>query len=151
VQNLMLVSDLFVSINLVFIFLCFPLVVFFLGAKEYRYTTLLTFIIALLFFYQSATSILINIDRSRSFYVLAWIDRYEIKSDVTTNPYESVQSPEKNSIESIQKRVLEQESRGLISDNGSEFRLTRLGKVTLRVSNFFAKTFNLQGWYQNKD
>jgi hypothetical protein len=147
----MLVSDLFVNINLVFIFLSFPLVIFLFSAKEYKSSTLLTLIIALLFFYQSATSILINIDRSRSFYVLSWVDKYQIKSGVNTNPYESVQSPEKHSIEAIQKRIIEQESRGLISDNGSEFSLTSLGKVTLQISNFFAKIFNLQGWYQNKD
>jgi hypothetical protein len=151
VQNLMLVNDLFVNINLVFVFLCFPLVIFFVGAKKFKSSTLLTLIIALLFFYQSATSILINIDRSRSFYVLSWVDKYQIKSDVDTNPYESVQSPEKYSIGSIQKRVVEQVNRGLISNNGSEFSLTRSGKVTLQVSNFFARIFNLQGWYQNKD
>lgn len=150
VQNSISDNDLFLNINFVFLFLCLPFIIFLFGPIKLNFSILLTLVIALLFFYQSATSILINIDRSRSFYVLSWINKYQIGSSLNQNQFDSVRSSEKNSVVSIQKRIIEQESRGLVFKNGNVFSLTRLGKVTLGLSNYFAKLFRLQGWYQNK-
>ena len=149
-QNAIHGRDLFLTINSVFIVLLFLLFLFFFNSLKFDVKLLLSAIIALLLFYQTSTSILINVDRSRSFYVLSWINTYEIDSELSKSQFDQIRSPEKSSLDSINKRISEQVSRGLVFKSGEGLELTIFGRACLHISDFFAKWFKLNGWYQNK-
>ena len=118
------------------------------------YFNRLTFVNLLIIVLLSTTSaqffanVMLNIDRSRSFYVLSWV-RYE---KVTLNDgrldYSLVKSPEKNSYGAITQRVEEQAERGLIKIS-DKCELTLRGKMTVHISDFLAKAFSLEGWKLN--
>lgn len=94
---------------------------------------------------------LMNIDRSRSFYVLNWIDKDKLYFE-RNNLVSKVASQEANEIDAIEQRVFEHQSRGLLNiENSGKITLTLMGKLTLKISNFFANVFSLQGWFLNRN
>lgn len=90
---------------------------------------------------------LLNVDRSRSFYVLSWIDSGNIsysenKFKITAN------SPEAADEAGVIQRVLEQRSRGLIQK--SQMKLTSRGELTLEVAKCLSWLFKLENWALNR-
>jgi hypothetical protein len=90
---------------------------------------------------------LLNVDRSRSFYVLSWIDSgkitYSAKGFKVT-----AKSPEADDEAGVIQRVLEQQSRGLVHE--SEMKLTSKGKLTLEIANRLSWLFDLENWTLNR-
>jgi hypothetical protein len=119
-----------------------------------KYFNRLTFVNLLIVVLLSTTSaqflanVLLNIDRSRSFYVLSWVRYGKITLKDGDLDYSSVKSPEKNSYEAITQRVDEQTKRGLIRIS-DKCELTFRGKMTVHISDFLAKAFSLEGWKSN--
>ncbi len=109
-----------------------------------RLTIILTIYICL-------TQLFVNIDRSKSFYVLYWIENNEIEYDLTNLTF-LVKVPDINSrtneFDFIQ-RVQEHKIRGLVTQNGKRISLTSAGKVILKISDLSAKFFRLKGWVGN--
>jgi len=103
---------------------------------------------ALTFFMLSSFS-LVNIDRSRSFYVLAWADEGKIRTSVEMLDLSNVVSLEKSNVIAIKTRIDEQVARGLIVEKEGLFGLTKYGKLYLKISKFLAATYNLQNWHEN--
>jgi hypothetical protein len=97
---------------------------------------------------QVFTNVVLNIDRSRSFYLLSWV-RYE-KIEVVNGKLdlENVRSSEKLNPEAISQRLAEQVSRGLVSNDG-KFELTFRGKMIVQFSDFIGSKFSLKGWEMN--
>jgi hypothetical protein len=97
---------------------------------------------------QAFTNVVLNIDRSRSFYLLSWV-RYEKIEFVNGKlDLENVRSSEKLNSEAIGQRLAEQVSRGLVSNEG-KFELTFRGKMTVKFSDFISSKFSLKGWEIN--
>lgn len=93
---------------------------------------------------------LLNIDRSRSTFVLAWVDKNLVFSDNKNQIYfNGVESLENLNQKASAQRVLENVQRGLIEPIDRSFRLTASGKFLLRICEFSADFFDLRGWKEN--
>jgi hypothetical protein len=92
---------------------------------------------------------LLNLDRSRSFYVLAWVANGDVS--MRSNEFTvTAKSNEATNIESTLLRIQEGESRGLIQKDSEGYALTFSGKALLKISNFLADAFELDNWKKNK-
>lgn len=92
---------------------------------------------------------LLNVDRSRSFYVLSWVDQGRVTVENGQIILE-VKSKESADIAGVDLRLKEQAERGLIREGNGVYKVTNLGKLTLRIANLLAKLFNLTNWEANK-
>jgi hypothetical protein len=112
--------------------------------NDFVYSVIIGSLISLLLFPNS----LLNVDRSRSFYVLSWVDKGEVKlteSELSVN----VESPEAADQAAIQQRIAEQIKRGLIMERSGNLSLTQKGKILVFIANNLAEIFNLDGWASN--
>jgi hypothetical protein len=107
-------------------------------------------IVSTLIFMTSATFSLVNIDRSRSFYVLSWVDRGLVSNVDGKFDLSRVMSDEKWNLKGIESRFFEQISRGLITSQGPRYRLTKMGFVYLKFAEISADIFKLKNWESNK-
>ncbi len=137
------------QINFISLMLGIPVVVFvrtlYVKPKE-----LISFVIAALVALTFLTqNVILNIDRSRSFYVLSWVDRGAVTYVDGTYDFNRVVSAEKLNEKGVVHRIEEQISRGYIRKNEKGLELTWLGSSLLELSNLIAGIFNLRGWHQN--
>jgi hypothetical protein len=95
------------------------------------------------------TSTLLNIDRSRSFYILSWVNNGQIKVVGNEIDLSRVMSDEASSSDGIKQRIREQESRGIIVSEGSILKLSAIGTLIYNVSTKLARIFKLNGWFGN--
>jgi hypothetical protein len=155
VSILMIVSNLFRSsliydqINFIF----FALVFFVVLASWYVYQEpreVISFLLASSLALTLLTqTVILNIDRSRSFYVLNWVDKGSANFSNGEFNFDKVKSSEKLNEEGIISRIEEQISRGLINKNPQGVELSILGSILLKGSETIAVIFNLRGWAQN--
>ncbi len=94
--------------------------------------------------------VILNVDRSRSFYVLNWVNEKKIVLEEGELKLDNVLSKERLSKEAINVRIVEQIDRGLVLKKGEELSLSNSGKVVLRIAEFVATIFNLQQWRDNR-
>lgn len=107
-------------------------------------------LICVLSFYVFSTSTLLNIDRSRSFYILSWVDNGLVTFTEDGLKMDKVKSLEKNNSNAIENRIIEQIKRGIIVHTDSKLELSKIGKVLVQVSNLTANLFSLGGWQKNR-
>jgi hypothetical protein len=95
--------------------------------------------------------IFVNIDRSKSFYVLYWIEKYEIVYNSTNSTFLESMPEIKTIINEydFSQRIQEHRIRGLVTYDDKQIRLTRAGKTILKISEICAKYFRLTGWVGN--
>ncbi len=114
-------------------------------------TSFTLLIIGSLLFMQIAPSTLLNIDRSRSFYVLAWVKHGEIRITDDGLDLSYIVSDERKNPEAIRLRIIEQENRGLVTLNSQGYySLTQKGEYLFEFSDFLASIYKLNGWESNK-
>lgn len=106
-------------------------------------------LIALVFF-TITTSTLVNVDRSRSIYVLSWISEGRVELNNNFIGLDQVRSKEKMNIDGVKQRINEQIERGLVTQSGNKLELNKSGLVIVLISKFVAKVFNLNGWEKNR-
>ena len=92
---------------------------------------------------------LVNIDRSRSFYVLSWVNLNKVQIE-SGELILSVNSSESVDKRGVLLRLNEQEQRGLVSEMEGAYQVTRYGKFLLRIANLLAHLFHLENWNANK-
>ena len=110
---------------------------------------LVFFLVSVVALSLTANSIVLNIDRSRSMYVLGWV-RSNLVTEVNGNfDYRRVQSSEKFSTSQIDQRLNEQVARGLIVKSEEKLSLSILGRFIVAFADGGATLFNLDGWYKN--
>ncbi len=95
-------------------------------------------------------NIYLNIDRSRSFYVLSWISKGEIISTTKGLDLQNVKSTEAENKSAILQRIVEQKSRGLIKKEKNTYKLTEKGNLILNFSELIGKIYDLRGWKMNR-
>jgi hypothetical protein len=93
---------------------------------------------------------LLNVDRSRSFYVLSWVNQGKI-SEASGQIVLRVESEESSDIAGVKLRLIEQKQRGLIREIGGQYEVTGKGELALGIANTLAKIFNLKNWEFNRD
>jgi hypothetical protein len=104
----------------------------------------------ILIFILTAQNLLLNIDRSRSFYVLSWVELGKVSSTTGGLSLNGVYSEEKLAVSGIKLRIFEQEKRGLISKTNGIYRLTFAGNIVLSVAERLAFVYKLENWKANK-
>jgi hypothetical protein len=92
-----------------------------------------------------------NVDRSRSFYVLSWVENNKIETTTNGELILNVESPEKFNIVSIKERLNEQSSRGLIEFRDNSYFLTWRGRLTFNMAETLAAFYKLDGWLKNRN
>ena len=111
--------------------------------------TLIIFSLALCLCFQS---IILNVDRSRSFYVLSWINQGKVLVKNDGDYYLSgVVSSERESLDAIKQRLVEQRDRGLIEIKGDRVVLTKLGTFFYISAEKLAYLYDLKGWKLNRN
>jgi hypothetical protein len=142
-----------VAIVVNFLILMFFLTKILRKKKQRELTESIHFLItaSLLFIFLS-TSTLVNIDRSRSFYIISWVNEGLVTKNQGGRGYsfEKVESEEKFAKVQIESRLREQIERGVINAESRMLELTYYGHIYLKVANFLAKTYKLEGWAKNK-
>jgi hypothetical protein len=106
--------------------------------------------IGALTFVLSAQGTLLNIDRSRSLYILSWAHHQKIYVENNLIVLDRVKSLEARVPSAISQRIDEHVERGLMIDNGEKILLTPRGEIFFNVANILANVFQLNGWKQNK-
>ena len=94
-------------------------------------------------------TLLLNIDRSRSFYVLSWVSNQQITSTSGQIKITS-QSKEATNTEGVMLRMKENITRGFIKSEEETYSLTLKGEVLLGVSKTLSNLFNLNNWKENE-
>ena len=105
---------------------------------------------ASLLFIFASTSTLVNIDRSRSFYVISWVGQDLVKIKNGNFTYDKVRSEEKILSAQINLRLNEQVQRGLMKIESNQVKLTRQGKLYLNIAEILSHVYELRGWQENK-
>lgn len=118
------------------------------------YKALAISVISSLLYFSTVQYTILAIDRSRSFYVLSWIDSgiFVMKKDqlvlVRDNLPNSIDLDRAN-LAPINQRIEEQISRKLVTIEGSNLVLTASGEIMLTISTISARIFHLTSWKSN--
>jgi hypothetical protein len=108
-------------------------------------------IISLLVIYISFATVLVNVDRSRSVFVLSWVGNNLVKVDPLGYDLSLVRSYTSRDYDGIEMRLNEHVKRNLIQTNDPQVSLTNYGRALLEIFKFSAKVFNLQGFNKNSN
>jgi hypothetical protein len=93
---------------------------------------------------------ILNVDRSRSTFVLSWVERGYVSSNSTGGfLLEGILSKENSNELGTIQRLRENIDRGLISVQGEKVQLTLAGSLLLQICEGTANLFDLQGWKTN--
>ena len=107
------------------------------------------FFTAMTFFFASSNLGLLNMDRSRSFYVLSWVNSNAIEIQGGKLVFLGINSPEILNPQGIQLRLDEQENRGLIMRKSNKYSLTKFGYWVYQLTNMNGRLFKLENWKAN--
>lgn len=91
---------------------------------------------------------LLNIDRSRSIYLLKWISVSE-SSSLTPKDFIDSHAQSEQDIRDLTQRLHEQEALGSVSLDSDSLNLTALGQIIVTFSYFLAKFESLDGFNSN--
>ena len=103
-------------------------------------------LIAIVLAFTVVTTLLVNIDRSRSFYLLKWVDQYSFNNSTSLNVIVAGKRFDKVQEMALRQRVKEQGQSATISIDGEKIKLTFFGKTLVRISNLLARVFRLYGY-----
>ena len=88
--------------------------------------------------------LVLNIDRSRSFYLLKWV---AVEPDgVSLEQLQRIHDLTPSDTEAISQRLTEQRQSHTIHESNGVFRVTFVGHIIFKVSNYFARFLNLHGF-----
>lgn len=113
-----------------------------------RWIFLLTLLSLSTTFFMITQTQVLNTDRSRSFYILSWVDSEVIQEKDGLLSFNADCSKEMLNPEAISIRLEEQIDRGFVRRD-PELKLTYLGAIQLGISEQLARFYNLRNWSQN--
>lgn len=87
----------------------------------------------------------LNIDRSRSFFLLKWVSESS-ESGTTLQEISVSQNFSVKDIEDFKQRIEEQKESGTLKEENGQIRVTALGSTIVSVSRFIAKAVSLNGF-----
>jgi hypothetical protein len=118
-------------------------------SKQFAYEDFLAITLSFVVFYSIAGSTVLNVDRSKSFYVISWVHDLGPISEKNLSQKLRNRYGEYDSI-SIHQRLLEQRARGLFIVKDDLYQTSMLGNFYWYTANSIAYIFNLSGWYSAK-
>lgn len=98
-----------------------------------------------LVFLQGIASVAINVDRSRSLFVLLWISQLEPSQPDAIVEQVSCEFGAQDEA-GLRQRIAEHEQRGLVAASTEGVQLTSVGQLIVGTANLTAKVLNLKGW-----
>lgn len=113
-----------------------------------KYKFLLTLLLSGSLSYNLYFSTLMNVDRSKSFYIIQWVAELQ-PTKINELQDELVKKYGYFDSESILKRITEQQKRGIISGEKILY-LTKYGTIYYEIANLTAQVFTLEGWNDAK-
>jgi hypothetical protein len=118
-------------------------------SKKLRQEKIIVSLLATCLFYIFGTAVLLNVDRSRSLYIFAWVSECNesmgcIENFVTENYG-------KRGWQEVLLRLQEQDSRGLMSISNGDVELSKMGNVVLYTASLSAQLFHLEGFNVEKN
>lgn len=113
-----------------------------------KWIKILSLLVSFLLYLNISTQLLINTDRSRSFFVLEWIQCAPPSYTKTQIQNQYIKVYGEGALKDFELRYIEQVSRQLIKDYDHPT-LSTSGIVIYKLAKFLAKNFNLNGWYAN--
>jgi hypothetical protein len=126
------------------------LFVYFKIMKNVNYQNTLIVLLVSLTFYTSHQMVLLNIDRSRSYFVIGWVHDGNVKVNGNSYNYDNVISLEKQNPKAADMRLSEQINRGYITQRGNTLALTPSGKILFQIAEFLSQIYTLDNWKLNK-
>ena len=87
----------------------------------------------------------LNIDRSRSFFLLKWVSESS-ESGTTLQEISASQNFSVKDIEDFKQRIEEQKESGTLKEENGQVKVTALGSAIVSVSRFIAKAVSLNGF-----
>ena len=117
--------------------------------KQFAFEDLLAIVLSLVLFYSISGSTILNVDRSKSFYVLSWVHDYGPISENELAQRLQSKYGAYDSI-SINQRLVEQTSRGVLVFRGGRYQTSVVGDIYWYVATGIASIFKLSGWYSAK-
>jgi hypothetical protein len=110
---------------------------------------LVSILLSSIIFYSFCFSTILNVDRSKSLYVLLWVH--------DLGPVSEIELANKISLkygvfdrDTYEQRIEEQIQRGLISTSAGNLNLTQKGNLIYESANLLAHLFKLAGWNKAK-
>lgn len=119
-------------------------------SKKINYENILVLIIVSLTFFTSHQMTLLNIDRSRSYFVIGWIHEGNVTIKGERYDYDNVNSPEKVNAQASDLRISEQISRGYVIRRNGILELSTSGKTLHKVAELLSEIYSLDNWKLNK-
>ena len=149
IRKLLPSSDLFTQINIASVLCGATIFLMLILRRKLCYENVLLMIVISLVFFISHQMVLLNIDRSRSYYVIGWVHagNVEVLNDLYT--YDKVVSLEKKNEEASNMRINEQINRGVMVKVGGNLKLTLSGKAMFQTAEILSKIFTLENWKEN--
>ncbi len=92
------------------------------------------------------STLLLNIDRSRSVFLVKWVSQSSKEIPANVDMLLSIYTSSLNTESSIKQRIEEQKDTLFIKDVGSGIEVTRLGKTFIMMADLISKIFNLKGY-----
>jgi hypothetical protein len=106
-------------------------------------------LLAACLFYIFGTAVLLNVDRSRSLYIFAWVNECNKSMDCiekyVTDNYG------KRGWQEVFARLQEQDSRGLMNISNGHVELSKIGSIVLYTASLSANLFHLEGFKIEKN
>ena len=119
------------------------------NSTNQRKNIVLVNLLAAVCFWSFSQSTLLNIDRSRSFYILSWVSHNEIRINNGQLDLTLIKSQEKLNQAGIEQRYYEQIDRGYISNSHKTIKLTKKGTLIFEMSKLLSRIYHLNGWLKN--
>lgn len=102
--------------------------------------------ISVLIAFVFCSTLLLNIDRSRSVYILKWVEDYQSETFVSIEKIAEAKNFSNLEASALKQRVMEQKQTLMLTSRGSGLRLTGMGEIFIKTCRFFALIFNLRGF-----
>ncbi len=138
--NTFLFIQLVISSLFVYIFMLF------LGTFQFAKLFVNREFLSVLIAFTVASSLLLNIDRSRSVYLVKWVYQYSKESPVTLEEIIQVKGLTEAEGLSIKQRVGEQGQLAFIKNDQKGLSVTWLGRAFIRIAEISSKLFSLKGF-----
>jgi hypothetical protein len=92
------------------------------------------------------TTLVLNIDRSRSVFVLKWVNELSVSRVVNVDDIYKYKQLGPSDVSAVSQRLNEQEQMRILKKVGSGYELTRFGKLFIKTAFLLAKILSLKGF-----
>lgn len=106
-------------------------------------------LVSVLIAFTLISTLTLNIDRSRSVFVIKWVSTLSSTSPTTLDEIIKYKNFTASESSAIMQRLAEQEQIGMLNKSPTGYRLTFLGNCFIKVSQFLAKVLHLKGFEES--